>query len=330
MSYDPPKINKLKYFITLGRFVQLLAAAITIAGVCNIDKFSNHSEVIIYPVFLISVVVALLIYIWVISSRKLHRYADIPPYTHYVNHSVRTVLTKMRRKMAEGTFSEEDKKEIDAATTSMLDAISSCFTILTGSVCGVCIKELVHDESNETKVRIASRDSNSKITRGSDDGNQSPHSIEDDTPCYKAAAPGTGNDRGYLCNNVKREWCRSKFKTPSFLRYGGCEPSSVSIFGYPLVFNWKLHYISTMVSPIRYQLYPEDPSAAVDPHTKFQPSSTRICWGLLCVDAKKRNLFVESRHRDVIATFSDALFIYFNELHDIISAIYGAEIKRVR
>ena len=314
MHPDVPKIRKIPAIV--GVAFQGLGIAASIFGFIKLDQMLPETYAgMVYALFFVVVTFSLAAYILRIRLKKLHRYADIPPFTHFVNHTIRNVLTRTRRKVEDGTFGEDDLEEMQIATVAMLDAIARCFSILTGSHCSVCIKELQHGAT--PRVRVAYRDSISLATRGADDGEHDPHEIDRDTPCEMAFKAGAGFGRGYICNNVKREWLRGRYKTESFIRYGGREPSCVPFLGIPFVRNWKIHYNCTMVSPIRYRAFPVTSGKLLKSSGNKGPSGVR-CWGFLCVDAKRRNLFVEARHRDVLATFSDGLFVYFNELHDII------------
>lgn len=308
----PPIKSFSKY---LNSFIQAAAAAASIFAFIKIEEMvPNDYAGMIYAGFLVALTFALAIYIFIIHSRKLHRYADIPPFLHHVNHTVRSMLTRTRQRMANGTLTHEDIEEIELATISMLDSIAHCFSILTGCQCGVCIKELQHGE--QPRLRTVYRDSLSQHSRGGNDANQDPHPIETDTPCWEIFTGQVGCERGYLCNNVKLEWYRGKYKSPSFERNGG-EPHSINFLGLKLIRGWNIRYKSAFVSPIRYRAYLRNGGNLPRPSVST-PSPTVRYWGFLCVDGNKRNLFSEDRHRDVLAAFSDALFIYFNELHDII------------
>lgn len=308
----PPKINHFSSYFS--SFLQVAAAAASIFAFVKIDEIIPKDVAgIVYAAFLVALTLSLAVYIFIIHSRKLHRYADIPPFFHHVNHTIRSVLTRTRQRMATHSLTDDDIEEIEIATTSMLDSIAHCFSILTGAQCGVCIKEIQHGDP--PLLRTVYRDSLSQHSRGADDAQQQPHSIADDTPCWKIFTTEKGCERGYICNHVQFEWLQGRYLSPSFERYGG-EPQCVSFLGWKSIRHWNLRYKSTFVSPIRYRSFPRNGGQIPRPGIPASPSVRY--WGFLCVDAKKRNLFCEDRHRDVLAAFSDALFIYFNELHDII------------
>lgn len=313
MEYNPPKHRQLPHI--LSQLFQGLGVAASIFAFIKIDEvIPDNSSGMVYALFLVAVTVTLAGYIFMLHLRKLHRFADIPPFTHFVNHTIRNVLTRTRRKCSSNTFTDEDLEEIEIATVAILDAISRCFSILTGSHCGVCIKEFHHGDTPH--VRVAYRDSLSQATRGADDGDQPPHAIEEDTPCYRSFLGDKGCGRGYLCNNVKDEWLGGRYKSPSFTRYSGAEPTCLKVLGFSFIRNWNIYYSCAMVSPIRYRALSKN-GGKIPKHNIYGNAGIRY-WGFLCIDARKRNLFSESRHRDILATFSDALFIYFNELHDIV------------
>lgn len=233
--------------------MQGAAAAASILAFLKIEEMvPKEGAGILYAWFLIALTIALGFYIFLIHSRKLHRYADIPPFLHHVNHTVRSILTRTRNRMANGTLSNEDIQEIEIATTSMLDSIAHCFSILTGTQCGVCIKELKHGE--QPLLQTVYRDSLSQHSRGANEATQEPHSIETDTPCWEIFSEQKGCERGYICNNVQFEWLRGKYKSPSFMRYGG-EPQCISILGYKWIKDWNIRYKSAFVSPIRFRAF---------------------------------------------------------------------------
>jgi hypothetical protein len=263
----------------------------------------------VYALFLMTIVVLLACYAVMINLRKLHRYPDVPRFVHYVNHTVRDTITSIHRKLEHGELTEDDIRELEGTTIELLNAISSCFSLLTGTQCGVCVKEF----TSANTIGVKYRDSVSRVTRGQNDGGHKAHPIEDDTPVHDAYyGLLTEGSRSYQCNNIIDEWRQGRFKSPSFEWLGG-EPETFTVLGYKFVKSWRLKYRCALVSPIRYvRARPTEGKMAI----KDNPNTASwLHWGFLCIDANRRHAFDFRRQADIAALFSDVLFVYFNEIY---------------
>jgi hypothetical protein len=296
----------------LGHLFQGLGAAASILALVLTSKFVPEDiQGAIYAFTLIGIIVILGGYIFVIQSRKLHRFADVPQHIHYVAHTIRDVLITVRHRSAENGLRTEDLEMLHGYTRSVLDSVSHCFSIVTGTFCAVCVKEF----QDGLNLRVAFRDSHSLKTRGSPDPTRPPHPLQDDTPCSSIFSVEDGCIRVYFCNDVPTAWKEQRYRSPSFGIWGG-EPKERKCGFFLLPPKWNLPYKSCLVAPLRYvhtsETLSKIPAAG-------SPSGTTWCyWGFLCIDARKRNVFDQNRHADLIAACADLLFIYFSELYDII------------
>ncbi|WP_146851874.1 hypothetical protein [Brevifollis gellanilyticus] len=310
MRIDTPNLKKQPLSAILWFVFNALASATSIIAFIQFEKFIPEGpKGYVYACGLVLITSLSIGYAIFLQRKKLHRYADIAIYFHFVNHTVRDTLTWVRNRIRNNQFSEDDFEEIDLATNSIVDAIAGCFSVLTGTQCGVCIKEFADGLS----LRVALRDSLSKMTRGKPDPQRQPHPITEDTPCNNVFFGADSCLRSFCSNDVVSLWRINKYSSPSFEIYGG-PPETFTLFGHRFVKGWKLHYKSTLASPIRFMRNRMNTSKLT---ISENPANSEFhYWGFLCVDAKKRHVFDIHRHPDVIAAFSDCLYIYFSELYD--------------
>ena len=114
-----------------------------VAGTCSIVSLvtapfldSPTTASMVHTASLSSILLVVLFLYFAKDRKKLHRYAQAVFYLHYVNHSIRNHLA---------TLQKGNSSNIDGLAEKILDAISECYSILTGKRCRACIKQLNSD-----------------------------------------------------------------------------------------------------------------------------------------------------------------------------------------
>jgi hypothetical protein len=241
----------------------------------------------------------LLLYLWVTSRKKLHRYAQASFFVHYVSHLIRDEVA---------AFEAGSTPDPKAILQDIVDAVASCFSVLTARRARCCIQEIKAGGD----VVIVVRDSIT-TTQSPPISNSQASNIENNTD-YKSIWYGTnGCPRFFVCRNLVALWRNNKYRNSSFEAYG--EPTTFNFFGMTWVRKWTLPYKATIVWPIRYV-----PKEATWPALNPKPAAddnTPYVWGFLCVDWGSRNSFDETYSPELGAAFADAIFMLLHALRHV-------------
>lgn len=312
-----------KYPSTLQAFRSEIAFKITglfnfLAGLASIVGFYISIKIIdgaivnnIYAIFLMCLVVALILYIWFWHSKRLHRYAQASIYVHYVNHIIRDSLAKINREVKKGNYAGDAlTEEVWETTDNVLSSIATCFNLLSGIHCCVCIKNFNTEHKTIDTFR---RDPISKEYRKAK--KNSKEEYEREVPIQE----NTGfrvlveekeptKNRYFCCNNLPRSWRKGKYENTSFKRYG--KPQKIKIFNIQIDWErrWTLPYKSTLILPIRYV------------NEELQAQHYK---GFLCIDAASKNIFKPKHCFEVGGAFADILYIYLSEFSRISNLLEG-------
>jgi hypothetical protein len=272
----------------------------------------------VYAWYVIVLATGSLGYIVWLHNQKLHRYAQICDYVHFVNHTVRDVVSELLYRLENGTLTSLDE-ETKKATGDILNAIATTFSILTGTSCRACIKEL-SQESSMTYVEAYVRDQFSyKVQRGG-------------PRCASERVPVSENSdfeemlsnprmRFFFENDLPRLWRRGKYRNSSLQ---GVIPKM--FLGW--IWGWPLPYKSTIVVPIRY--------VSGEQKTQYPAvgnQSQRRCYhyfGFLCIDSPRRNVFSTHYSVPLSSAFADVLYMFFSQLYPILNAATLPEQSRIR
>ncbi len=284
--YQP--ITAERIIVFAGAVAGILAIVITFFKVDDI-KADQRSLIVIAE---LSLFCCLLVgYIYVISRRKLHRYAQAVLYLHYINHIIRD-------HQASRKFTKDDLHEI---MQEIVDATAHCFSLLTGKRCRCCIKEIVDKDIVKTVVR--DRISSSQTREAPSEV----HKIGENTDFSSLFYGKNGYVRYFHCGNLLKLWRVHKYENSSFRHVG--EPSIKSIFAFSMVRNWRLPYKSLIVWPIRY-IPPgtEWPILNDEDMQQLPPEKRPVIMGFLTVDCRSKNVFDEYYSSELGAAIADALF----------------------
>jgi len=292
----------------LERYIALFSS---LCGILSIFLYFFDANTIplsvrefIFVSYLALIPILLLLYIFFKERKKLHRYSQSVFYMHFVNHVIRDYLK---------TLSSGDKQNFEETLLEILDAISNCYSILTGKRCRACIKELKNDLSLITVARDSHSRKNYHGTSKTD------HPLEGNTDFYRLWYGTEGCYRYFLSNNIASMYTADDYKNTSFADYG--KPlvwSKIITF----VQKWPLPYKSTIVLPIRFipdynQWPPLRPPKEHKKVMETESAKNPHFLGFLCIDSNSKNVFDEVHAPELGAAFSDALYTLFSQAHYI-------------
>ena len=292
-----PKKNR---FTTQAVFNSLAGLASIVSFFLAIAAALGKSvEVIFTIIYLVIFNILLVVYVIYAEMQKTRRYAQCVFFTHYVNHVIRDFLARKDR----------SEKMSEAFLKEILDAVSSCFSIITGSVCRTSLKELNLDQT----ISTVARDSITKCSAKKDRNIK--HKLEDNTDFYNLWYAKDGCSRYFLSNDLIGMWKKDQYKNSSFNLYGK-EPKLTSRWSR---LNWPLPYKSALVLPIRYIsefIPPSLPSDSSNPLSTKEDNTGWLYWGFLCIDSNKKNVFDSRYIPELGGTFADVLHILFGGVQE--------------
>jgi hypothetical protein len=249
----------------------------------------EDTKAYIFVLEITALCLGLIIYVFVTSKKKLHRYAQAVYYLHYTNHLIRDEIAGMDTGKSATT---------DAVLQDIVDALANCFSIITGRRCRCCIQEILPQGNVSTVVRdtITSKQS----------ANTDSHNIEDSTAFSNIWYGKNGCPRFFISRNLVKLWSSGQYRNSSFRTYG--EPETMNFLGISFVRKWTLPYRATIVWPIRY--VPEGSRWPVLKPLDLPVEKRPFVWGFLCVDCGSRNTFDATYGPELGASFADAIFTY--------------------
>jgi hypothetical protein len=227
---------------TIERIVTVAggAAGIVALGV-TFFKFDHLNEDIQTKIFIGELTLfafGLIVYIYVTTRKKLHRYAQCVFFSHYVNHCIRDEIASMEA---------GQRVELRELMQDIVDATANCFSLLTAKRCRACIVELDAYQNVNVVVRDRITSTQSANTASHI------HKLADNTDFSSIFSGRNGCPRYFLSQNLMALWRKGKYQSSSFQVYG--IPETMSVPGLPFIAfmtNWTLPYKSTIVWPIRH------------------------------------------------------------------------------
>jgi hypothetical protein len=282
--FQPWTVERLLAIV--GSLAGIIALIITFL---KLDRLNDDVQTFILLVEISLLCVGLLIYLYVTSRKKLHRYAQATFFVHYVNHIIRDQIASLE------AGKKSDLKEL---LQDIVDAVANCYSILTARRCRCCIQEITPQRNVVTIVRDSITSTQSANT------DSKPHNIEANTDFESIWYGRDGCPRYFISRNLVKLWRTNQYRNSSFQVYG--QPKTMSFLGMTFVTRWTLPYKATIVWPIRY--VPEEarwPTLNLD----SLPSDKRpFVWGFLCVDSGARNSFESIYGPELGAAFADVIF----------------------
>lgn len=285
------QLPKYSEWASFDRIIGLLGIIISIVslGVAVYAIIDKNTDDILKIYLIVLIVVALLFfgYSMYLSTNKTTRYAKSLVFVHYVNHIIRD------------TFQTKVVVEIEPISENLLTQIATCFSIITGKKCSATIWEL---EEGSFDLKKFAMDSISKLSPRDDE--EGTHSIEENTEFIDVWKAQNGCTRYYLSNDLLRAWKYKDYQNSSFKYLG--YPEHKPIFFIDRVVNWKLHYKSTLVLPIRYieNFMPPKEMTRNHDHWRY--------FGFLCIDCDKKNVFDKIYCPELGGAFADAMYTLFS------------------
>lgn len=278
-----------RYLALFGSVAGIIALGL---GFAHPEHWREDIQTYILLVELTLLCLGLLLYLWVTSRKKLHRFAQASFFVHYVSHLIRDEIAA-----AEAGKSTD----LQAILQDIVDAVAGCFSILTARRARCCIQEIKEGGSTLLIVRDSLTQSQSPMP-------SKPCSIEDNTD-FKDIWYGACQ-RYFVSRNLVQLWRTNQYRNSSFEQRG--EPETFSLLGMTWVTKWTLPYKATIVWPIRY--VPEGATwPALNPHPSGGDKAPFV-YGFLCVDWGARNTFEETFCPELGAAFADAIFTLLHAL----------------
>lgn len=282
-----PKLERFSF----DRLFGYLTGAASLAGLIAAPFVITNQDTLsyVFMAFLSILVLLLVAYVIVLERRRLQRYAQAVFYIHFAQHVTRDSLARIQ---------DTGQDDIQKISEKVLDAVASCFSIISGKKCRATLIELEHD----FKLKVVARDSMSEIKAVHRTKN---HYLSENTDFDNLWYSKNGCSRYYLNNNIPSSWLAHKYKSSSFNETS--EPVTKKLFGYSHVRKWPLAYKSALVLPIRYisEFSPPKDTENTCPHWHY--------WGFLCIDSISTRSFDEQYAPDLGACFADMFYAYLSQ-----------------
>jgi hypothetical protein len=191
-SWDKNQLPKFSPW-TAERAINLLGAVAGIVGLILVftkyDDLTKDEKSLVVFTYLVVIILILLAWIYSLTRKRLDKYAQTLFYIHFVNHIIRDHLADL----------SDDRKA--ASLTEILrdcvDAIATCYSIITGRMCRVSIKEIKN--LSQGQIITAMRDTISAKRAAGDDGE---HFISENTDFENIWTAREGCSRYFRSNNL--------------------------------------------------------------------------------------------------------------------------------
>lgn len=207
------------------------------------------------------------------ASRRAQAYQGTFELMHSIFHRLRDVMFEMEK-----TPPQPGDNFDEALCEHILDVLRTIFERITGARCSTCIKAF---DKNANSLATIARDSISSTTRGSiDHGRISQVSENTDFELIMQ-----GHQRYFLCNDL--------ITLSESGLYKNDRP------------DWRAHYRSTMVLPIRCL------DKGIRKHVLF---------GFLCIDSIQPDIFDPHFAPQVGACIADIVYLYFSKVDAVRNA----------
>lgn len=245
-------------------FALMVAAVVSILLVAT--DMSSHTWLL---AGLSVALAAFLFFREIFAPKRISEYAI---FSHYINHITRDFL------------SETDKYSGEEALQNILDALSECFSCMTGKKCYASIKQ--YDvRSNTVSYFLGDRTYQTKTHPAGIipvDKYRSIHQI----------LAGI-RSRYYMSNDVARDYSNHMYMHPMLENYVPLYfPLSLKYSRFP--HNWPLLFRSTIVAPIRQ-------ASSLGDRNGYR------YFGFLCIDCVSRGVFDERYHPEILAATADII-----------------------
>jgi hypothetical protein len=222
------------------------------------------------------------------------RFLPVAYYLHFVNHIVRDYTAKLLTK-------DDNIPQLEQTIELFVDAVSECFSVITGHRCRCCVSEasiknsVVEKNKRKQKKRISQKVIAKVICRDTKTRESTPqsnlqkeHILSDNTDFTQI---WDKNEHVYVCGDIPKAYANQEYINSSI------DKSKVKITNGEVV-GWHLPYKSTLVVPIR--------SNFLFPTTKADDCYE--CWGFLCVDSNETNVFDNPCLVELAGSFADLFF----------------------
>ena len=284
---------------TLERVTNLVGAIASTATLVfvftSIDTLSTDTKMIFALSYLFLIIIFLIVYLLLITQRRLYRYAQAVFHVHFVNHVIRDHLASL---------SLGNNPDLKVTLNQILDSIAACHSIITGRMCRVSIKEV----KPTLEVVTVSRDTISAASSVAGPSKVA-HLLDRSTDFRNLWYCRDNCSRYFYSNNLPSDWKDHKYENTSFDVYG--TPELRNVLGLFRLVKWPLPYKSTIVLPIRYlDDWTKRPRLPTVTQAEKQDEPPSV-WGFLCVDSSSTRAFKPPHAAELGGAFADALYVLF-------------------
>jgi len=284
-----PSLNDFRKWLNLTwlEWLNLAAAVLTMLTAAAVLLRYREQDVFLKAFLLYFLI--LLVYLGFITFRysRKARYAEATEAVHNALHAARDAYHYLEWcRSPEKENIQFDEKRCCDALRIVLTAVSTAFSITSGTRCRATLKVIGQDENDDLYVVTKARDSVSHANcEHLDRGEGRRHLIKKNTDFHLIVE---GKHNYFFCNNLQ--------KYPDYLNTNYDEYSKTQKK------PWPLPYRSTIVWPIRYVWTKEER----DEHGEI--SCNDDLYAFLTVDSSAPNAFNERHDFQMGAGLADALF----------------------
>jgi len=227
------------------------------------------------------------------------------PYIHEAVHTCRNAYYYLELcTLGDYQYSEEIFKEY---LTSALTAMAIAFSMTTGRTCRTCVKWVLLSDKDEYLLETLARDS--RNVDECKDVDKKGVRIDLKTN-HIANSILSGNKDYYVSNDLRKTPQEANYLKSLFGRYTNKK--------HHISDDWKLPYISTVFSPIRYTPNRDEFSPFIQ--SQSQQSNIPVYFGFFAVDSAHTDTFGEPECQ-MARTFSDALFPVLNTYNKLLKRL---------
>lgn len=249
-----------------------------------------------------------------IQVKRDRRYATIQKENHLIFHKIRDLISYIdsvlfrasTEDQLDADYLNECENSVKAALTSILDNISSSFSLVSGVPCRATLKGITlkdGDSDVELFVYTIARDSDSETANTWLDGERLSQWVDkiEENEDFEIIADNNNTERWFFDNFLPR---RQSYKNShdDDVRKERLKPRRGLIKSLAPRVGWKLPYVATIVWPVQQQNSLK---------LKFVAPG---CIGFLAVDSDRKNSFSEKNDPYLGLSFADALFHPLNKL----------------
>ncbi|PCI38899.1 MAG: hypothetical protein COB46_10135 [Rhodospirillaceae bacterium] len=258
-----------------------------------------------------------------ISRIRKEKYANIQTELHAIHHTFRDILTCLGDiDYANANLEQlkQVKKSIERELIFSLDKISASFSMLTGTTCRACIKQ-IHEDCDDSRLYsyTLARDSESSKARKHIDKSRFEQKLDPIEANEDFSLLFGEDERWFFCNDLTR---RATYFTSTDPTIGtGDKNNNIPWwFSFASAIGWTLPYRSTIVWPVQQREADAFHFEALG------------CIAFLAIDSEFKNVFHKRFDAPLGASVADGLFhplLRFADLNLAVEELTQSAAKRL-